>query len=165
MSKPHGHYCRICQQYRANEKFSGRGHAAHICKNCHRRGNKPPEVESAPPQFVDEDSCLFALLEEDSYPVTLAEDEPPMPKKKHKPNKEKLIRASQKQQAKGFLTRILANGDASAAEVYEKASKTELPKEALHRAKGSLGIVAIPTENGSIWRLPKNGTGKDVTAE
>ena len=33
--KPHGHYCRICGQYKANEKFSGRGHAAHICKACH----------------------------------------------------------------------------------------------------------------------------------
>ena len=31
---PHGHYCKICGQYRANEKFSGKGHAAHICKSC-----------------------------------------------------------------------------------------------------------------------------------
>lgn len=29
-----GHYCRICGHYRANEKFSGRGHATHICKDC-----------------------------------------------------------------------------------------------------------------------------------
>jgi hypothetical protein len=33
--KPQGHYCRICGQYKANEKFSGSGHAAHICKACH----------------------------------------------------------------------------------------------------------------------------------
>jgi hypothetical protein len=33
--KPQGHYCRIRGQYKANEKFSGRGHAAHICKECH----------------------------------------------------------------------------------------------------------------------------------
>jgi hypothetical protein len=32
-----GHYCRICGQTRANEKFSGRGHRAHICKDCQRR--------------------------------------------------------------------------------------------------------------------------------
>jgi len=32
----HGHYCKICGQYRANEKFSGKGHAAHICKSCSR---------------------------------------------------------------------------------------------------------------------------------
>lgn len=33
-SRPHGHYCKICGEYQANEKFSGKGHAAHICKAC-----------------------------------------------------------------------------------------------------------------------------------
>ena len=28
------HYCKICGRYRPNEKFSGKGHAAHICKEC-----------------------------------------------------------------------------------------------------------------------------------
>lgn len=32
--KPHGHYCKVCGEYKANEKFSGKGHAAHICKKC-----------------------------------------------------------------------------------------------------------------------------------
>ena len=32
--KPHGHYCKICGEYKANEKFSGKGHATHICKAC-----------------------------------------------------------------------------------------------------------------------------------
>ena len=31
-----GHYCKICGEYKANEKFSGKGHAAHICKECAR---------------------------------------------------------------------------------------------------------------------------------
>ena len=31
---PHGHYCKVCGEYKANEKFSGKGHAAHICKVC-----------------------------------------------------------------------------------------------------------------------------------
>lgn len=31
---PHGHYCKVCGEYKANEKFSGKGHAAHICKAC-----------------------------------------------------------------------------------------------------------------------------------
>lgn len=30
-----GHYCRICGEHKANEKFSGKGHATHICKACH----------------------------------------------------------------------------------------------------------------------------------
>ena len=33
-NRPHGHYCKICGEYKANEKFSGKGHAAHICKAC-----------------------------------------------------------------------------------------------------------------------------------
>lgn len=32
--KPHGHYCKVCGEYKANEKFSGKGHATHICKAC-----------------------------------------------------------------------------------------------------------------------------------
>ena len=34
--RPLGHYCKICGEYKANEKFSGKGHAAHICKICSR---------------------------------------------------------------------------------------------------------------------------------
>jgi len=29
-----GHYCRICGRTRANEKFSGKGHKNHVCKDC-----------------------------------------------------------------------------------------------------------------------------------
>ncbi len=32
----HENYCKICGEYKANEKFSGKGHAAHICKACSR---------------------------------------------------------------------------------------------------------------------------------
>ena len=31
------HWCRICDQHKANEKFSGKGHRDHICKLCSRR--------------------------------------------------------------------------------------------------------------------------------
>ena len=30
------HYCRICGRGRRHEKFSGRGHRNHICKDCQR---------------------------------------------------------------------------------------------------------------------------------
>ena len=33
-NKPHGHFCYVCGQHKANEKFSGRGHANHICRAC-----------------------------------------------------------------------------------------------------------------------------------
>ena len=29
-----GHFCRICGRTKANERFSGRGHRDHICKDC-----------------------------------------------------------------------------------------------------------------------------------
>ena len=32
--KESGHYCKICGERKANEKFSGKGHKAHICKEC-----------------------------------------------------------------------------------------------------------------------------------
>lgn len=32
--KHQGHYCRICGEHKANEKFTGKGHAKHICKKC-----------------------------------------------------------------------------------------------------------------------------------
>lgn len=35
-TKGTGHYCRICGRYRANEKFSGKGHKVHVCEDCAR---------------------------------------------------------------------------------------------------------------------------------
>ena len=32
--KRQGHYCKICGAHKANEKFSGKGHAVHICREC-----------------------------------------------------------------------------------------------------------------------------------
>jgi hypothetical protein len=29
-----GHYCRRCGRTRPNEKFSGKGHRTHVCKEC-----------------------------------------------------------------------------------------------------------------------------------
>lgn len=31
-NRPHGHYCKIYGEYKANERFSGKDYAAHICK-------------------------------------------------------------------------------------------------------------------------------------
>lgn len=32
--RPSGHYCKICRDRKPNERFSGKGHAKHICKEC-----------------------------------------------------------------------------------------------------------------------------------
>ena len=34
--KSQGHYCKVCGERKSNESFSGKGHAAHICKACSR---------------------------------------------------------------------------------------------------------------------------------
>ena len=41
--KKRGHYCKVCGEYKANEKFSGKDHAAHICKTC---AALPPEKQA-----------------------------------------------------------------------------------------------------------------------
>lgn len=33
-----GHYCWSCDCYCANERFSGRGHARHVCRDCAKLG-------------------------------------------------------------------------------------------------------------------------------
>jgi ribosome-binding protein aMBF1 (putative translation factor) len=35
-----GHYCRICGRLRANEKFSGKSHKNHVCRDCSRKSSK-----------------------------------------------------------------------------------------------------------------------------
>ena len=163
--KRHGHYCRICEQYKANEKFSGRGHAAHICKACSKRGNKPPPIKDVPLAFVDDDIFDFdndynggdyshvydgyfgGFLFDDG-----ATEETPKPKKKRKPNKEKLLRSEQKKQAKALLLKLLVNGDVPIKEITEAATKAGIPHEALRRAKGSLAVISV----GGCWHLPNH---------
>jgi hypothetical protein len=38
--KKRGHYCIGCGDTLANEKFSGKGHREHLCKDCKRKGRK-----------------------------------------------------------------------------------------------------------------------------
>jgi len=37
-SCPQGHYCWACDCYRPNERFSGRNHARHLCRECAKLG-------------------------------------------------------------------------------------------------------------------------------
>ncbi len=40
-----GNYCRICGRQRANEKFSGKGHARHICKDCEKEQKRQAKLK------------------------------------------------------------------------------------------------------------------------
>ena len=61
-----GHYCRICGEYKANEKFSGKGHAQHICKSCMSNMRKEDKVK--------DDSGLFTEDSVEEWDGTLEED-------------------------------------------------------------------------------------------
>jgi len=37
-AKQPGHFCWCCQQRRPNERFSGGGHARHLCRDCAKLG-------------------------------------------------------------------------------------------------------------------------------
>ena len=55
--KRSGHYCRICGRSRPNEKFSGKGHRNHICKECSRK----PKSEI---NEIDQTEEIFHFLEQ-----------------------------------------------------------------------------------------------------
>ncbi|MFH1116488.1 MAG: hypothetical protein V1792_21455 [Pseudomonadota bacterium] len=52
-----GRYCRICGRERANEKFSGKGHRDHVCKDCARL---PKEEREA----VEQEDEIFGYMEQ-----------------------------------------------------------------------------------------------------
>lgn len=72
--KQSGHYCQICGEYKANEKFSGKGHKQHICKTC-MSASKDEKEFSLPidEPLIDTEDILFPVftnLEEiDSTPL------------------------------------------------------------------------------------------------
>lgn len=59
--KHQGHYCRICGEYKANEKFSGQGHARHICKKCQ---SLPEDVKADKVRCNEVERAAF------KYPMT-----------------------------------------------------------------------------------------------
>jgi hypothetical protein len=52
-----GHYCRICGRSRPNEKFSGKGHRNHICKECARK----PMTEI---NEIDQTEEIFSFMQQ-----------------------------------------------------------------------------------------------------
>lgn len=50
-----GHYCRFCGRIRANEKFTGKGHKTHVCKDC----QKLPKASREKTEVTEE---LFGYL-------------------------------------------------------------------------------------------------------
>ena len=51
------HYCRICGRNKPNEKFSGKGHRIHVCKECARM---PKEKRDA----IEQEEEIFNYLKQ-----------------------------------------------------------------------------------------------------
>lgn len=66
--KQQGHYCKICGERKANEKFSGKGHAAHICKSCmsDRKSGKKTDFDTLPePLPIIRETTRFKKLDKE----------------------------------------------------------------------------------------------------
>jgi len=44
--KSRGHYCWSCERRLPNERFSGKGHATHLCKRCQKLGSEELQFRS-----------------------------------------------------------------------------------------------------------------------
>ena len=57
--KVRGHYCKVCGERKSNESFSGKGHAALICKAC---AKLPPGQRTLQMTLNRLDSFAFRYL-------------------------------------------------------------------------------------------------------
>lgn len=55
--KRQGHYCWACDRYRPNERFSGHGHARHLCRDCAKLGAEELRYRQA---LRDLERCVTA---------------------------------------------------------------------------------------------------------
>jgi hypothetical protein len=58
--KIRGHYCKICDTFMANEKFSGKGHSGHICKKCSKLSGEERKEQQTINRIYS--LCRFAYL-------------------------------------------------------------------------------------------------------
>ena len=52
-----GHFCKVCKKILPNEKFTGKGHAAHICKKCTRKAKARKSEDTAITRIYSALSC------------------------------------------------------------------------------------------------------------
>lgn len=78
--KKQGHFCKVCHEYKANEKFSGKGHALHICKQCMsalKHGAATDEAGVSPDEdftdcvYIPDDGEACDHMPDDCLPIIL----------------------------------------------------------------------------------------------
>ena len=71
--KKRGHYCKVCGEYKANEKFSGKGHAAHICKTC---AALPPERQAEEMTLTPAGQPSLAIIQRTAFVAEETDERP-----------------------------------------------------------------------------------------
>ena len=51
------HFCRICKTYKPNERFSGKGHGAHICNKCKK-------MDKDKRRAIEQEDEIFGFLKQ-----------------------------------------------------------------------------------------------------
>lgn len=66
-----GHYCMICGERKANEKFTDKGHAVHICKSCMSlRNGKKTDIDTLPePLPISRETTRFKKLDKEGKSI------------------------------------------------------------------------------------------------
>lgn len=67
--KQQGHYCKICGEHKANEKFTGKGHALHICKACMSAIKSGKKIEVDTKNGEDPECYGLGYEPDDSLPI------------------------------------------------------------------------------------------------
>ena len=87
--KQQGHYCKICGEIKANEKFSGKGHKIHICKTCQSLSKQEKEDMSCCQDIAKEilDEKIYHLdgvseIDADTFDDTYIDNIPVFSEKK-----------------------------------------------------------------------------------
>ncbi len=81
--KPHGHYCHACGRRRPNEKFSGSGHASHICRECvnekRAERKRENEMKAFGPAYLVNRKRIAVELNYENWKSFLWQDEIDLP--------------------------------------------------------------------------------------
>ena len=69
--KYQGHYCKICGRRKSNEKFSGSGYTAHICRDY---AKLPKEKRDDMQTIVEDKDRIISRFIEEAYTLRRIKD-------------------------------------------------------------------------------------------
>ena len=145
MKQMHDHYCKICGRRRANEKFSGSGHAAHICKDCARLP-------------IEKRNELQTLTRIDNLPFRLNIEQRSWLEKKRKDKREEVRKVAEDAYA-------MRSPERDSEQIYEQETLT-LSEEPLETTVQLSDIIdAVEMTYGDIEYFLDKKTGEIISSD